>query len=328
MTMSAPSPSRLAALALCTILLAPGSAAADDSQLKLVTLGSGGTTGIYYPVGRALCSVINKSRREHGVRCSEEATPGSVYNLERLAEGELDFALAQSDVQFAAYRGVSGWARKPFFALRSVLSLHPEVVTLLVRRDGPIGGITDLWGKRVNIGNPGSGTRASWDDLAAALEWTRDDLAEAAELRPDAAGYALCNGKLDANLLMYGHPSALVAAELARCEQRIVPVTGPAVDRLVAESPYYSKVIIMAGTYGIAADVQSFGGKATLVTTASQPEEVVYVMTKQILANVAELRTMHPALASLVPSEMVRDALTAPIHPGAERAFREMGLLK
>lgn len=328
MTLSARLPLRLATVILYATLLAAGAAFGDDSQLKFVSLGSGGMTGVYYPVGRALCAIVNKARREHGVFCSEEATPGSVYNVERLAAGELDFALVQSDVHFAAYRGVTGWTAKPVYSLRSVLSLYPEVFTLLVRRESAISSITDLRGKRVNIGSAGSGTRASWDDLAAALEWNRDDLALAAELRPDAAGYALCNGNLDANLLMYGHPSALVATELARCDQRIVPVTGPAVDRLIADNAYYSKVIIMAGTYGIATDIPSFGGRATLVTTAEQPDDVVYTLTKQILANVPELKTMHPALASLVPREMVRDALTAPLHPGAQRAFREMGLLK
>ena len=318
---------RLLVFLFASLVIAPP-LKADDTRLELVSLGSGAVSGIYYPVARSLCAVVNQSRREHGIRCSEEATPGSVYNLERLAAGELDFALAQSDVHYATYEGEGNWAMRPIYSLRSVMSLHPEVLTVLVPRESPISGITDLRGKRVNIGNPGSGTRASWEDLRAALGWQPGDLAEAAELRPDAAGYELCNGDLDANLLMFGHPSTLVSAELARCPQNIVPVTGEVVDRLIKERPYYSKALIVAGTYGLTVDVPSFGGRATLLTTATQRDDVVYTMTKQILANIAELKKLQPALVSLDPEVMARDALTAPLHPGAERAFREMGFLK
>ena len=321
-------PSSCSLAFLFAALLTTAPLRADDTRLELVTVGSGAVSGIYYPVARSLCEVVNQSRREHGFRCSEEATPGSVYNLERLAAGELDFALAQSDVHYAAYKGEGSWAERPIYSLRSVMSLHPEVLTVLVPRESPMSGIADLRGKRVNIGNPGSGTRASWEDLRATLGWQPGDLAEATELRADAAGYALCKGDLDASLLMFGHPSALVAAELARCPQDIVPVTGEVVDRLIAERPYYSRALIIAGTYGLAVDVPSFGGRATLLTTATQGEDVVYTMTKQILANIAELKHLQPALASLDPGVMARDALTAPLHPGAERAFREMGFLK
>jgi len=127
---------------------------------------------------------------------------------------------------------------------------------------------------------------------------------------------------------MVGHPSAVVLAELARCEQRIVPVSGDVVDQLIATHPYYAKVMIIAGTYGLATGIASFGGMATLVTTADQPDDLVYTLTKQIMTNLAELKAMNPALGGLVPEAMARAALTAPVHPGAERAFRELGLRK
>lgn len=299
---------------------------AADPPLTFVTLGT--SESLYYEVGRALCSVIDKTRREHGIRCSAEPTPGSVYNLERLRDGDLDFALAQSDAHFAAYRGEGNWSGSPFTELRSVMALYPELATLLVRPDAGIASLADLKGKRINVGNPGSGTRATWDRLQTALGWSVDDFQETRELTPGAAGEALCAGEIDATLLMVGHPSAVVEKEIGLCPHAFMPIKGPEIDRMLADLPYYTKGVIAKGLYGLPVDIQTFGGRATLVTTSAMPEPVVYALVKAIVGNFASLRALHPVLSTLSAGGMAMDTLSAPLHPGAERAFRELGVLQ
>ncbi len=314
----------LAVLTALLMALIEGAASAAGPPMTFVTLGT--SESLYYDIGRALCSVVAKGRREHGIRCSAEPTPGSVYNLERLVEGDLDFALAQSDAQFAAYRGEGNWAGHPFTALRSVMSLQPELLTLLVRADSGVASIGDLRGKRLNVGNPGSGTRATWDLLQAALGWDPDDVRNAVEMRPEPAGQALCAGKIDSNLMVVGHPSPIVAREVDQCPHWFIQIQGPEVDRLIAERPYYTKGSIPKGLYGLPQDVQTFGGRATLVTRADTPEPVVHDLVRALLSDLEGLRASNPTLARLDAAEMARVGLTAPLHPGAERAFRELGI--
>jgi TRAP transporter TAXI family solute receptor len=307
------------------LLLGVTAEVAADPPLTFVTLGT--SESLYYEIGRALCSVINKTRREHGIRCSAEPTPGSVYNLERLRDGDLDFALAQSDAHFAAYRGEGNWSGSPFTGLRSVMALYPELVTLLVRPDANIASLADLKGKRINVGNPGSGTRTTWDRLQMGLGWSAGDFGELRELSPGPAGEALCTGQIDASFLMVGHPSPIVEKEIQRCPQGFAPAGGPEVDRMLAELPYYIKGVIAKGLYGLPGDIQTYGAKATLVTTAAMPEPVVYTLVKTLMDNLKSLSALHPALATLRATSMATDTLSAPLHPGAERAFRELQIL-
>jgi TRAP transporter TAXI family solute receptor len=293
--------------------------------MKFVSVGT--SQSLYYDIGRVLCSVVDLTRQEHGIRCSVQSTPGSVYNLVHLVPWDLDFALVQSDAHNVAYQGEGDWQGRPFTRLRSVMSLYPEVLTLMVPADLGIRSVDDLKGKRINIGPLGSGTRATWDNLQTELKWSEEDLKKAVEIRPDRAGESLCSGDLDGNLLMVGHPSPIVKADLARCRLWLVPIEGPDVERLVARRPYYASDSIRASVYGLTNDVPTFGARATLVTTAEMPESVVYAMTKALLEDLGELRAAHPVLAFLEPAKMATDALTAPLHPGAERAFREHGVL-
>jgi TRAP transporter TAXI family solute receptor len=298
---------------------------AADPPLTFVTLGT--SESLYYEIGRALCSVINKTRREHGIRCSAEPTPGSVYNLERLRDRDLDLALAQSDAHFAAYQGEGNWSGSPFTGLRSVMALYPELVTLLVRPDAGITSLADLKGKRINVGNPGSGTRTTWDRLQTGLGWGAGDFQELRELSPGPAGEALCAGQIDASFLMVGHPSPIVEKEIRRCSQGFTPAEGPEVERMLADLPYYTKGFIAKGLYGLPEDIQTYGAKATLVTTSAMPEPVIYTMVKTLVSELKMLHALHPALSALSATEMATDTLSAPLHPGAERAFRELQVL-
>lgn len=299
-----------------------------SAEPAYVSIGTGAVSGVYYPTGRVICDAVNASLRTSILRCSAEATPGSVYNVEALLTGEIDFAMVQSDVQYLAVTGKMRWSGHPAEMLRSVMSLYPELVTIIARPDAGITDIEGLRGKRVNIGAPGSGTRATWAVLEKALGFTHDDLAEAAELTPDAAADRMCAGKLDASILITGHPSKMVDAELSSCRLTLIPIGASSIDRLVAANPNYARATIPAEMYGLAIDTATFGGKTTLLTSAAVPEEIVYQFTKAMMKNLARLKAQQPSLAGLNPEDMARQSLSAPLHPGAERAYRELGLSK
>jgi uncharacterized protein len=312
--------------ALIAVLTLGVSAATAAAQTTFVSVGTGAISGLYYPVGRALCDLVNRGRGAHGVRCSAEPTSGSVYNVEGLEARELDLALVQSDVQYAAYQGRGDWQGAPYSGLRSIVSLYPELVTIVARPDSQVGEIDDLEDKRVDIGRPGSGAHATWEAIEAALGWTRTDLKLALDLKPDAAPSALCSNQIDASVQMMGHPSAWLAQSVGECDLALVSVAGPAISELVAGRPYYRLGEIPAGVYGGNAATPTFGVSATLVASAALPDDVAYVFAKSAIEGIDQLRSLRPALGALEPKEMVSTSLTAPLHPGAERAFRELGL--
>jgi TRAP transporter TAXI family solute receptor len=311
------------AIAIVTAVL-PFSVRATNEVFA--SIGTGELSGIYYPVGNAICDVVNQDLRTNGVRCSAETTPGSVYNIEALQSGELEFAIVQSDVQYYAYTGEGPWIGRAFRSLRSVVSLYPELVTVIVRANSQIHDLADLAGRRVNVGSEGSGTRATWDAIEAAVGWRDAKRVHPVALRADATTSALCSGEIDANLMIVGHPSPLVTAQQAACPVNFVAINGSAVDKLVHDHQYYQYGTIGGGAYGIAAEVPTFGVRATLVTSASVDARVVAVCTKELLTHLGELRALHPALAGLTAGEMIKDGLTAPPHPGAAQVYKELEL--
>jgi uncharacterized protein len=304
-----------------------GAMATNSAKEVFVSIGTGETNGVYYPVVKAICKIVEPDLREQGIRCSAETTPGSVYNVGGVQSGELEFGIVQSDVQFAAYKGIGAWLDKPVPELRSVLSVYPEFVTVIARADANIHVLADLVGKRVNVGSRGTGTRATWNAIAANLIHGNDKKVPM-ELKADETTSALCSGTIDANFLVVGHPSPLVSSQLAACPSNFVAITGPVVDKLVSAYPFYARGPIPTELYGISADVPTFGGRATLVTSASADPRVVAAIARSVLSHVAELRALHPALAGLKAEEMVTQGLTAPLHPAAAAVYKELGLLK
>lgn len=317
----------VAALLLLSVLLfkAEGAVAED----KFITIGTGSVTGVYYPTGGAICRLVNKGRRTHGVRCSVESTSGSVYNLEALRKKELDFAIAQSDWQYNAYNGIDYFAQQGANKqLRSLFSLHSEAFTVVARADSSIKTFEDLKGKRVNIGNQGSGNRATMEVLMKAEGWTAKDFKETFELKASEQADALCSNKIDAMIYSAGHPNGAVQEAATTCETIIIPVEGPKVDELLKLHPYYVYTIIPGGMYpGTPNDVKTFGVKATLVTMEDENEEVVYQVVKAVFDNFDNFKTLHPVFSTLDLKKMVKEGSIAPLHKGAERYFKEKGLL-
>jgi len=316
----------LHAFAVAAAMTAAMYAAPATAQQKFVTIGTGGVTGVYYAAGGAICRLVNKDRAKHGIRCSVESTGGSVFNVNTIKAGELDLGFAQSDVQFNAAKGQSQFKDAAFSDLRAIFSVHPEPFTVLARKEANVAKFEDLKGKRVNVGNPGSGTRASMEQLLGAMGWKLGDFSLAAELKADEHGPALCDNKIDAFFYGVGHPSANIQDPITTCGARLVPIANAAVDKLVKENPYYAAVDIPAGIYpGHTTPTRTYGVLATLVTSAKVPEATVYETVKAVFENFDEFKKLHPALTHLDPKKMVKDGLSAPLHPGAVKYYKEKG---
>ena len=313
-----------AALALATFG-APASA-----QQKFVTIGTGGVTGVYYAAGGAICRLVNKDRAKHGIRCSVESTGGSVFNVNTIKAGELDLGFSQSDVQFNATKGLAQFKDGGAYGdLRSVFSVHPEPFTVVARKEANVRSFADFKGKRFNVGNPGSGTRASMEELLVALGWKMGDFSLASELKADEHGPALCDGKIDGFFYGVGHPSANIQDPTTSCGAQLVSITGPAVDKLIADRPYYAKATIAGNLYPNNPNpTVTYGVLATVVTSSKVPADTVYAVVKAVFDNFDEFKRLHPALAYLTPEGMVKDGNSAPLHEGAARYYREKGWLK
>ena len=297
---------------------------------SFITIGTGGVTGVYYPTGGAICRLVNKGRKTHGVRCSVESTGGSVYNLNTIRAGELDMGVAQSDWQYHAYNGTSKFKEQgPNRELRAVFSVHPEPFTVVARADSGIKNFSGLKGKRVNIGNPGSGQRGTMQVVMDALGWTKSDFALASELKAAEQSRALCDNKIDAMIYTVGHPSGSIKEATTSCDANLVNVTGPVIDRLVANNSYYRTATIPAGMYrGNDQETQTFGVGATFVSSTKVPKETVYQVVKAVFENFDDFRKLHPAFTNLKKEQMVKDGLSAPLHGGAAQYYKEVGLLK
>ncbi|MFT5539949.1 MAG: TRAP transporter TAXI family solute receptor [Alphaproteobacteria bacterium] len=299
----------------------------EGSKQKFVTIGTGGVTGVYYPTGGAICRLVNKERAKHGVRCTVESTGGSVYNINAIRAGELDMGIAQSDWQYHAYNGTSKFANAgPFKDLRAVFSVHPEAFTLVARLDSKIATLADLKGKRVNIGNPGSGQRATMEVLLKAVGMTVKDFALASELKPSEQSQALCDNKVDAIVYVVGHPNGSIQEATTACDTVVVPITGAGVDKLVQGTSYYASAIIPGGMYkGSPKDVPTFGVKATFVASTRTDANLIYQVVKAVFDNFNDFKGLHPAFGHLTPQSLIHEGNSAPLHDGAARYFKEKG---
>ena len=316
----------LLALALVGVASTPEPAAA---QQRFITIGTGGVTGVYYAAGGAICRLVNKDRKTHGIRCSVESTGGSVFNINTIKAGELDMGVAQSDVHYNATKGLNQFKEGAFAEMRAVFSLHPEPFTVVARKEMEAKGFADFKGKRFNVGNPGSGTRASMEELLGAMGQSMSYFGLASELKADEHGPALCDGKIDGFFYAVGHPSANIQDPTTTCGAKLVSLTGPAIDKLVKDKPYYAYATIPAGLYPAnPQETKTYGVLATFVSSSKVPADTIYAVVKAVFDNFDEFKKLHPALANLKPEAMIKDGLSAPLHDGAVRYYTEKGWAK
>ena len=313
---------------VCAIAAAVMGAGAVNAQ-EFITIGTGSVTGVYYPTGGAICKLVNKGRKDHNIRCSVESTGGSIYNVNTIRASELDFGIVQSEWQYHGYNGTSKFADQgPYKNLRAMFSLHTEPFNIIARTDSGIETVSDLAGKRVNIGNPGSGDRATMGVIMEAMGWTNDSFKLASELKGSERSQALCDNKIDAFVYVVGHPNGSIKEATTSCDAKLISATGGKIDAIVNENPYYTFSTVPAGMYrGTEKDVNSFGVAATMVTTTDVSDEVAYNVAKAVFENFSTFKRLHPAFANLKKEDMVKAGLSIPLHPGAVKYYKEVGLL-
>jgi len=303
-----------------------GDVQAQDRQF--VTIGTGGVTGVYYPSGGAMCRLMNKRTDEHNIRCTVESTAASIYNIKTVSQGGLEFGISQADWVYHANEGNKEFEGDALGNLRTVFSIHAESITAVARADANINSITDFKGKRVNVGDPGSGALATNKMLFEAAGMSFDDLSLAAQLKSAEQAAALCDDKIDAYAWIVGHPSAGVSEATSTCDAKLVSLDSEPIQKLIADRPFYSQTTVPGGMYeGNPDPTTTFGMRAVVVTSSDVSDDVVYEFTKSVFENLDEFRSMHPALANLQPENMTKQGLNAPMHEGAKKYFKEAGLM-
>lgn len=300
---------------------------AQAQEQQFITIGTGGVTGVYYPSGGAMCRLMNQDTDRHNIRCTVESTAASVYNIKAVDQGDLDFGIAQADWVYHASEGNKEFEGNALDNLRTVFSIHAESITAVARADSGIESFSDFKGKRVNVGDPGSGALATNEMLFEQFGMSFDDLSLASKLKSAEQAAALCDDNIDAYAWIVGHPSAGVSEATSTCDAKLVNIDGEPIQKLIEERPYYSQTTIPGGMYeGNPDDTTTFGMRAVVVTSAEVSDEVVYEFAKAVVENLDEFRSMHPALANLEPEDMVSQGLSAPIHDGAMKYYKEAGL--
>lgn len=300
-----------------------------NNKIKHVTIGTGAVTGVYYPTGGAIARMLNKKSEDHNIRVSVESTAGSVYNINSVISGDLELGVAQSDRQYQAYYGLAEWKKKgPQKLLRSVFSIHPESITLVASEKSNINSIMDIKNKRVNLGNPGSGQLQNSKDILSAFDIS-ESAVKAEYVKAIEAPTLLQDERIDAFFYTVGHPTGNIKeATSGRIKVRIIEIKGHELDNLIKKSPYYTKSIILRSMYPNSlnkTDIATVGVKATLVTSKNVSPDIIYHITKVVFENFKEFKKLHPAY-QVITKESMLEGLSAPIHPGALKYYKEVGL--
>ncbi len=309
-------------------ILAGALAVSGAAQAEtFITIGTGGQTGVYYQVGGAICRLVNRGSAEHDIKCTH-TTGGSVANINGIRAGDLDMGVAQSDWQYHAYNGTAPdtFPEGKFEDLRAVFSVHPEPFTVVARADSGIQTFDDLKGKRVNMGDPGSGARATFEVVMEKMGWSASDFSLAAELKSAEQAAALCDNKIDAIVFTVGHPAGTIKEATTSCESRLIDVDNEAIRKLVDDNAFYAMATIPAGMYaGTDKDTTTFGVGATFVSSTKTSPDVIYEVTKAVFENFDRFKRMHPAFENLKEEDMIKNNLSAPLHDGAVRYYKERG---
>lgn len=318
---------------LATLLTVAGATNPTVAQTADMVIGAGKEAGVHYNVGRAICRQMAKAGQ--GLTCEALRVEGRhaaepLAVLTNVRNGAIEAGIVGSDWHYFAVKGTgpAKFLDEKFDILRSLFSLHSEPFTIIARKDSGINSLDDLAGKRVNIGNPGSDQRAVMELVMKAKGWTRKSFQLADGLTEAEQYLALCHNQVQATVMTGAHPDAAVAQALELCDAKIVDVTGPTIDKLIGDNPYFAKANIPSGVYGKKGKaVITFGVTATVVSSTDVSDDVTYALTKAVFTNLDTLKRAHPALKAVNELQMRTDGLTAPLHPGAERYYREKGMM-
>lgn len=312
-------------LLLLFALVMAGQVTAADAKRKYITIGTGGVTGLYFPAGGAICRLINRHKNEHGIQCSVESTGGSVYNLNALATGEIDFGISQSDLIYQAYKGdkcMKGIC--PNKKLRTVVAFYTEPLTIVARQDAKVKQFKELKGKRINIGAPGSGQRATVLNLINEMGWSFRTFKQISGLNPVEQATALCDNKLDAIIYSVGHPNGSIQEASSLCKTNLVTVSGPEIETFLNKNSYYIPATIPGKLYkGTPDDIHTFGVKVALLTSADTPKKVVKKLVESLYNNFDSFKRIHPIFSGLTREAIFTEGIVAPLHAGVTEFLEE-----
>jgi len=292
-----------------------------------VLIGTASPTGIYYPLGGSICRLLNLDTSRHGLQCVEEPSSEPVTNIESLRLGRLDIGIVPSDVFADAVAGHGSFtSRGPATELRILFAGPDEMLTVVARKELGIRTLAEIRGTRINIGTPGSRPRVTIDRVMAILGLRRSAFVDVRELAIAEQHRAFCRQELDVIVYSVGHPSGLIHDVTRTCHGILVDVSGPAIDRLLAEHREYERTVIPGGTYSDnPADVRTFGVRAVVVSGPHVSDTMAYEITRAVFDNFGAFRRLHPAFDALSVADMVHASDRAPVHPGAMRYYRERG---
>ncbi len=303
-------------LAAAILVATPGMA---QEQLSIAT---GGTGGVYYPMGGGLAEIINN--HVEGYSATAEVTGASVENMGLIATGDTDFAIALADTVYQAYTGTGKFEGQQIDATRGVASLYANMIQIVVPADSPIQSLADLKGKRVSVGAPGSGTEVNAETLLKANGISFDDF-DAQRLNFNETADAIANGDIDAGFWSVGAPTSSILNLATTKDVRILPLTAAELANGRQADATFADISLKAGTYNGQADaVPTLGVPNVLVVSADTPDDLVYAVTKAMFENIAELQAVHPA-ANETTVEFTMSATPVPLHPGAIRYYEEIG---
>lgn len=311
---------------LATAMLA---AASLGSAQGVITIGSGSTTGVYFPVATGMASLINEANL--GLRANARSTGGSVFNLNAIGSGELQIALVQNDTAFYAFNGtgLAAFEGKPLKSFRAIASLYPEIIHVIARADAKVTKITDLKGKRVIVGDVGSGTELNARQILEINGMTFADLGQTIRTSATAAIGLIQDGKADVAFYTSGLGNASIAQIAQTTKTVMVEIDRATAQALGAKYPYYTDVLIPGGTYkGVDVTTPTVAVQAMLVVAESVSADDVYKISKTLFDNVANFQKIHPNLARYFTLAKAVKGLPIALHPGAQRYFKEKGLIK
>ena len=297
-----------------------GDNAPPKVETTFINIATGGTAGTYYPLGGAMAEVLNKNVAN--VNATAESTGASVANINLLKEGNVQLAFIQNDITFYADKGEEMFTDQKVAGLKALATIYPETCQLITLKKNNINSVADLKGKKVAVGAAGSGVEANARQIMAEEGITYDDINEQYLSFAEAAN-GLKDGNIDAGFITAGFPTAAIQDLSAQHDVVLIPVGDDIADKLIADYPFYTKIVIPAGTYSKQAeDIQTLAVKAMLVVTDEMDEQLAYDITKAIYTNLDALKAAH-SVGNLIVPETAQDGLSVPLHPGAEKYFNE-----
>jgi len=293
-----------------------------------LTLGTASESGVFYPVGKGISQMINKRKLEYGLRFITYSTSGSKYNLQAIRNGELDLAISRFDLAYEAYRGVNNFEKQdPFSDLRYIVTLYPMPIGVIVPQKSETNYLEDLKGKRINIGNPGSGKRSVANMIFQAMNWHNSDFKRVTGLATREMGDIFCGNGIDGIIELLGIPASFYDKITNKCQGRFIPIPSKVILSVQRNNPFIEFGEIPGGLYPHnPINVQTFQIGAILLTSRNISGDVIFRICETLFGNMEEFRKIHPALENFNLNNIKKKNTFIPYHNGAIKYYRKQGL--